>query len=248
MFRQGFMLKRIFWLTERLKLYGPKTFCQFAAGATWHLFSSQLLRNSYSQYGEDLVIDKLLGYKQIGFYADVGAYDPHRFSNTKRFYRRGWRGINIEPNFSAYQKFVKARPRDINLNLGVGEKPGKLTFYKFFPDTRSTFSREEATKNKQRGCKVVSKLKVKIDTLANILSKYAANEVIDFFSIDTEGFDMIVLQSNNWRKFKPPVICIESSGGKKEPQNLKKERYLNNLGYQKFFETELNSIYFALKK
>ncbi|MDO8734008.1 MAG: tetratricopeptide repeat protein, partial [Elusimicrobiota bacterium] len=38
---------------------------------------------------EDIIINQLLGNKKSGFYIDVGAYDPSRFNNTKRFYERG---------------------------------------------------------------------------------------------------------------------------------------------------------------
>lgn len=242
------MLKQVFSLYKKFKIYGLKTFCLMAANETWRKFAFQWLQKSYSQKGEDLIIDKLLGHKKKGFYVDVGAYDPYRFSNTKRFYQRGWRGINFEPNFTAYQKFLRARPRDINLNLGILEKPGKWTFYQFFPETLSTFSKKEALKYEEKGFKIIGRLKVEVDTLNNILSKFCRNKPIDFFSIDAEGFDLAVLKSNNWKKYKPSVICIESVGEKKESQNHKKEKYLNDLGYQKFSDNGLNGIYLQKEK
>src|SRR3989344_7565306 len=74
----------------------------------------KILYGSYSQFGEDMVIDNLLNNKKRGFYVDVGAYDPDRFSNTKRFYLKGWRGINIEPDVYSFNKFLEKRPEDIN--------------------------------------------------------------------------------------------------------------------------------------
>lgn len=47
---------------------------------------------------EDNVLDWLTGYKKTGVYVDVGANHPDRMNNTKLFYERGWRGINIEPD------------------------------------------------------------------------------------------------------------------------------------------------------
>ena len=50
-------------------------------------------QRSYSQEGEDRVLSSLLfklhGAKHIkdGFYVDVGAHHPYRFSNTCLFYR-----------------------------------------------------------------------------------------------------------------------------------------------------------------
>ncbi len=53
---------------------------------------------SFSQEGEDRILAALLGLREArkpGFYVDVGAHHPERFSNTLIFYNRGWRGINI---------------------------------------------------------------------------------------------------------------------------------------------------------
>src|SRR6476646_5268501 len=57
---------------------------------------------SYSQEGEDRVLASLLfkirGGKEVtdGFYVDVGAHHPFKYSNTCFFYARGWQGINID--------------------------------------------------------------------------------------------------------------------------------------------------------
>lgn len=66
-----------------------------------------------------------------GFYVDIGAHHPFRFSNTAIFYKKGWRGINVEPTPEYYQKFKRYRSKDININIGVSDSNTKLTFYKF---------------------------------------------------------------------------------------------------------------------
>lgn len=42
-------------------------------------------KKSYAQEGEDLVVNRLLEGKKDGFYVDVGAHHPYRFSNTYFF-------------------------------------------------------------------------------------------------------------------------------------------------------------------
>ncbi|MDP2874158.1 MAG: FkbM family methyltransferase [bacterium] len=232
-----------FW--QKLKIYGPGKFFRFAVLEVWHKLYLQTIKGSYSQKGEDLVIDRLLSYKKAGFYVDVGAGDPDRFSNTKRFYLRGWQGINSEPNFSNYQKLVAARPKDINLNLGVAKEKGELTFYEIFPDTLSTFSKEEAAKRQAEGYYIVRETKVPVETLANILAEHLGDNVIDFLSVDTEGFDLIVLQSNDWTKYRPQVICLESAVGKATNINRQPGEYLESLGYQKAYDNGLNCLYLA---
>ena len=81
---------------------------------------------SFAQEGEDRVLFSLLfklhGGKHIdnGFYVDVGAHHPYYLSNTYIFYRQGWRGLNIDAMPGSMALFEKNRPRDINLESGVG--------------------------------------------------------------------------------------------------------------------------------
>ena len=48
----------------------------------------------YSQFGEDVVLLKIFKNKQVGFYVDVGAHHPKRYSNTYLLHKKGWQGIN----------------------------------------------------------------------------------------------------------------------------------------------------------
>ena len=197
-----------------------------------------ILGVSYSQRGEDLIINKLLGNKDKGFYVDVGAYNPFKLSNTLKFYKKGWSGINIEPQKANYNLFVKHRTRDINLNFGIGKKEEELEFFEMSPESLSTFSEKEAKVNKALGYKLKRVSKIKIYRLDNILVKYLNKHHIDFMSIDTEGYDLDVLQSNNWNKFKPKVICIES-----KKDNGLQEKFLSSKGYSKVADNGLNSIF-----
>src|SRR5690349_18351333 len=81
-------------------------------------------RRSYSQEGEDMVLRRVFEHKAHGFYVDVGAHHPMRFSNTYFFYRRGWRGINIDARPGSKREFDRARPRDINVECGVAQVAG----------------------------------------------------------------------------------------------------------------------------
>jgi FkbM family methyltransferase len=234
-------------LRNKLKTYGPRTFLLFAFIEIKNKISMQIIRNSYSQKGEDLVIERLLHNPKSGFYVDVGAHDPDRFSNTKRFYKKGWSGINIEPDKNSYNKFLAKRSRDINLNMGIGNKASNQTFYKFIPSALSTFSKKTALSYENQGYKLVKKSKNKISTLSNIFSQYLDGKNIDFMSIDVEGLDLQVLKGNNWSKFKPKLICIESVDHDISGENKKKRNdistFLYKKGYEKKFDNNLNSIY-----
>ena len=75
---------------------------------------------SFSQEGEDLILRRLLEGQEWGFYVDVGcASSVAILQQHFIFYRRGWRGINVDATAEAIARFHKARRRDINVVAAV---------------------------------------------------------------------------------------------------------------------------------
>ncbi|MFM6476289.1 MAG: hypothetical protein ACKPGH_22810, partial [Dolichospermum sp.] len=95
---------------------------------------------SFSQDGEDIVIAELFNNKPEGFYVDVGAHHPQRFSNTYYFYLNGWSGINIDAMPGSMKIFDDLRPRDINLEIPISDKSEILTYYEFDETSINSFS------------------------------------------------------------------------------------------------------------
>ena len=99
-------------------------------------------KTSYSQEAEDLLMYKLLKETHRvsnGFYVDIGAHHPIRFSNTYLFYKMGWHGINIDPIPGMKQQFNFFRPRNINLELGISADSKPLTYYEYKEGPYNTF-------------------------------------------------------------------------------------------------------------
>jgi len=215
----------------------------------WNYVKQILSKNykvSYSQCGEDLIIDTYF-HKTKGFYIDVGANDPIKLNNTFFFYKKGWRGINIEPNMVLIKKIRKKRPKDINLNIGCGSKSGSLDFYVINPNTLSTCSLSTAKDYEKQGYKIIYKTKITIKTLKEIIDRYAENTEIDILSIDTEGTDLDVLKGNDWEKFRPKLVVIETleykrNGSAKTLNNIY-DKYFIEIGYDKLSDTYINTIY-----
>lgn len=206
---------------------------------------------TYSQKGEDIIIDKLLNNKKSGFYIDIGANDPDHLNNTKRFYNKGWHGINIEPNPILYYKLNKKRGRDINLNIGISDNNKTIPFYILEQDTLSTFSKRQVEDMKKEGIAVKKILMIKTHTLKYVLNKHVKTSKIDFMSIDTEGYDLIVLNTNDWEKFKPKILCIEATQFREKNKETKINNFLKVLGYKKYINTihfgeSLNSIFIQI--
>jgi hypothetical protein len=164
---------------------------------------------SYSQYAEDLILNSYFN-KEKGFYIDIGAHDPVRFSNTYLFYKKGWRGINIDANPDSMIRFRESRVRDINLEIGISNDSIVLTFYRFKEPAINTFNKELAMVYESRGEELLGTLNAKTERLETVLDLYLNAEIeIDFMSVDTESLDLDVLKSNCWNKYSPKVVVVE---------------------------------------
>lgn len=172
---------------------------------------------SYAQNREDIILSGFFRDIKNGFYIDVGANHPVALSITKYFYDRGWHGINIEPNRRLYTELRQHRQRDINLNIGAANKAGELVLREYpGGDGLSTFSKEtqaEYQKSDSVYRKNTEKYKehtIQVKTLAQICEEQNV-EIIHFMNIDVEGFEYNVIEGNDWRRFRPQVICIEAN-------------------------------------
>lgn len=175
------------------------------------IFDSYCIK-SYSQEGEDLVLARILGELRItaGFFVDIGAHHPARFSNTYYFYRRGWHGINVDALPGTKKLFQRMRPRDITIECGVGSQKGVLKYFLFNEPALNTFSEQEAKKKNYPPYHIVDTRKIPVVTLKQILDeRLPSNTQIDFMTIDAEGFDHEVVVSNDWNRYRPRVVLVE---------------------------------------
>jgi FkbM family methyltransferase len=161
---------------------------------------------AFSQEGEDLILNRIFSGKHQGFYIDIGAHHPVRFSNTYLFYKMGWRGINIDAMPGSMKPFQKHRSRDINLEVPINSTSTEIDFYIFNDPALNGFSKELSLKRDSESeiFKIEKTLKLKTYRLDEILNKHLPkNQPIDFMSVDVEGLDLEVLKSNNWEKYRP---------------------------------------------
>ncbi len=193
-------------------------------------------RKSYAQDGEDVVLASFFeGQKNYhGFFVDIGAHHPVRFSNTWMLYRQGWRGINIDPTPGSMRRFRWLRPRDLNLEIGVGATASALTFYCFDEPALNTFDPALARKrNTGRPYRIVQEVQIPIQPLSTILNQHLSpNQHIDFFTIDVEGLDLEVLRSNDWTRYAPSFVLVEDTDFQPErASDSEMYRFLKEQGY-----------------
>ena len=206
-------------------------------------------RKAYSQEGEDLVLKRIFGRKRNGFYVDVGAHHPQRFSNTYFFYKQGWRGINIDAMPGSMKEFDRTRPEDINIEQPIADIKTVLTYYAFNEPALNTFFKELAEeRDGKNGFHIAFTKDIETTTLEAILDQHLpTGKTIDFLSIDVEGLDFNILKSNNWEKYKPEVVLVEiADKGLREILDSEIVRYLESLGYEAFSKT-VNTVVFKRK-
>lgn len=172
-------------------------------------------QKSYSQDGEDVTLAAFFQDRKHykGYFVDIGAHHPVRFSNTWMFYKKGWKGINIDPTPGSMKSFNWLRRRDINLEIGIGSEAGNMTFFCFNEPALNTFDKEVARqRDTGKPYRIIKKEVVPILPLSQVLEKHLLpNQIIDFFTIDVEGLDLAVLQSNDWKQFSPSYILVEDT-------------------------------------
>lgn len=199
---------------------------------------------TYSGEGEDLIVERLVKHLSKGTYVDIGCYHPKVGSNTFKLFKKGWTGINIDPNPNTIRLFNQFRPKDINLNIGISKSNQMLTYFEFTESAVSTFSEEFYKLRVEQGAEFIGKTSISTTTLADVFDQYLNGRNIDVLDIDTEGTDVEVLMSNNWDKYKPTVILVEDQEEHIDNFNdLPTYQYLHPKGYQLVAKTISTAIY-----
>jgi FkbM family methyltransferase len=205
---------------------------------------------SYSQTGEDLIVEFLAGAKKIKdfTYLDIGANHPVRMNNTYKFYEAGCKGVCIEPDPYIFSLLRKKRPKDVCLNIGIADKEAhKADFYIMETPLLNTFSKEEAESlEKNNHSRIKEKIQVPLKTVESIIDQYFGGKPPVFINLDVEGLDELILKGFPFQKYRPFIFCVEtvhytddaSSGKRTEIMEIMKTN-----GYAPFADTYLNTIF-----
>lgn len=232
-------------LKSILKKLVPKKYTFY----TTHIYKTLTFQSfgtkTYSGNGEDILLTEyLFKGKKKGFYVDVGCFNPKLISNTHLLYKRGWNGINIDPNPQSIALFNYYRKRDTNLRLGVAETEAEMKYFNFAEAGINTFSKDFADKkNAKEWSTLLSEDIVKCYRLETILDEHIPeNKEIDLLDIDVEELDLEVLKSNNWNKYRPKVVLVEDRKFKTQLEENEVYKFLKNQGYDFYSYVEMTLI------
>ena len=157
-----------------------------------------------ANWGIDMIVNDIFKNKKQGVFIDVGCHHPFINNNTYLFYKKGWRGINIDLDYNSIDMFNHFRPKDYNMQKAISKKKGLSDFYFF----HNRAPKNTISKQSGKGAKIIKKIET--DTLDNIIKKSNIKmKRIDFLSIDVEGNELNVLKGLNFKRYEPKIVVLE---------------------------------------
>ena len=222
--------------------------CLFKIIDAVNIWLGRYASQSYGQEGEDMILRTIFQGQKKGFYVDVGAHHPVRFSNTYYFYRQGWRGINLDARPGSMRLFKLLRSRDVNLELAVSDRKGYQTYYMFNDPALNGFSEcLSLQRNELKGYRIVATKTIETYPLGELLGRHCPpNQKIDFLSVDVESMDLNVLRSNDWEKYRPKVVLVEILGlNLDQAKNHETCKFLEGQGY--VLNAKTASVFFFMR-
>lgn len=167
---------------------------------------------SFSQFGEDLLLEVLFKNIEDGFYVDIGAHHPRRISNTYLLHQRGWSGINVDLDPKHISNFLIERPNDRSIVAAVSDRMENVKIRLFNEGAVNTIS-DEAVALYKNHWQIVEEKDVMSTTLADIFREFLPTDSrVNFLNVDVEGVDLKVLKGNDWNTYRPDVVLVEVHG------------------------------------
>lgn len=165
--------------------------------------------SSYSQFGEDNVIEAFFRHQEHGIYVDIGCNHPIIYSNTWKLYLKGWHGICVDPNPALIKQHKKTRPKDIAIQKVISSHEGFVDFYFSTVSNLISGVGEKATGAWKRTADNADIVRCHSTTLSSILQTHNIPHKFELLSIDVEGHELEVLSTIDFTIFKPALIVIE---------------------------------------
>jgi len=171
---------------------------------------------TFAEHGEDILIHRLLLWKEHGYYVDCGAYHSRNLSLTARLRNFGWTGLNIDIDDEVCEQLKNDTPQTTTICSAIGLSEGIASFYRYTDPVINTIDpRQQAHLDKiaQRGelfTGLKSVQKVRTSSIANLLAEVGVEDgCIDYLNVDIEGVELTALRGFPWDRHTPQVITVE---------------------------------------
>jgi len=194
----------------------------------------------YSQFGEDYTIQKYFP-ENFGFYLDIGSGDPVRGSNTFKLYKKGWRGILIDPLSQNIYKSKLLRHKDKSIRGLIGKESSRTLFYELEPYEYSTSVESRALELlASKKANLVKKVFINTINFSDLKLNFDSS-IPSLLNIDIEGSDYEVLSTINLNQNRFRVLIVEDFTPNLDQSNIHK--YIMFNAYQLVDRNGPSSIY-----
>jgi hypothetical protein len=174
--------------------------------------------HSHSYQGQDLFVIEVLQGKTGGWFLDSGASNGVRGSNSwlleKAF---GWTGLCVEPNNAMFGELVQNRPGpcvscclydgdgEVDFLESAGVLGGILEAY----DPALLSQARSVLGDRWPAGSLAPTARKPARTLRSLLHEFNAPRVVDYWSLDTEGSELPILQSFPFDEYSIRVLTVE---------------------------------------
>lgn len=185
----------------------------------------------HSQLGQDLWVMLQTGFKEHGYFVEIGAANGIEISNTYALEKfLSWKGICVEP-VNQVDQLRRNRSCIVDDSCVWGASGEKIDFV-----PRGLFGGIDSERDKGREGKAVQ---LETTSLEDLLEKHDAPRSIDYMSIDTEGTELEIISSCDLNKYDISLLSIEHNGRRKEMG-----AYLNKYGYSRIDHLDFTRLYY----
>tara|TARA_Y100000992_G_scaffold174257_1_gene117499 strand:+ start:4022 stop:4831 length:810 start_codon:yes stop_codon:yes gene_type:complete len=173
----------------------------------------KLIELSESQIFQDLFVINELDFKEDGFFVEIGAADGKYLSNTYLLEKEfKWDGLVVEPA-KIWSEDIK-KNRNCSISLDCVHSISNISI-EFNQAEKPEFSRANLSKNipsdKHEYLRLSNNTVYELKTISinDLFDKYEINNTIDYLSIDTEGTELEILNSLDFKKYDIKIISVE---------------------------------------
>jgi FkbM family methyltransferase len=184
-------------------------------------------------------------YNFHGIMVEVGGGDPEYLSNSFHFRQNGWKIIIVEPNPNLCLKFKQKNMEVLEYAASNKDEENLVRFEVYKPTGGLSYSSLGLRYKNDPYAGEATIIQVKQKTLNTILNLHHPQiQHIDVLSVDTEGWELEVIEGTDLDKYKPAIVLLECYGSSDRNEYT---NTMKNHGYELSINIQHNFFYKRMK-
>jgi FkbM family methyltransferase len=183
---------------------------------------------------ENRLKEEFFGHAKRGYFVEVGANDPQRWSQSFHLEQMGWSGVVVEPQPQLAELLRQRRTAKVfAVACSAPENAGKRMALHLAGIHSSFDPMLKVAQVRPEGA-----IEVPLRTLDDILTEAGAPCPVDFIAVDVEGHELEVLRGFSFARWRPRLILLEDL-----VLDMSRHQFMRSRGYKWIRRTDINSWY-----